>query len=595
MATSVLRRRSLLVRLLFVSIVVALCAIAATAWLAAQTTTVAIKQAQGQAFADDAKIYDTLVGYAATHADWSQAGPVIQDLAAQTGRQITLTTPDRRIIAGTEPLPEKASAVVDPFAVDPALASAPADRIDPRAVGPFLLPAGEKQELQQAAEVVLACVRGRAGSGSIVEAASGRPVVQGPPNAAATVTSCSSASKLEDPTPTEAAALAQLNQLTNACLAAKGQVTADVRLDRDGNPAASALIPVGTRPPPGFGEPANECLTTARLAQLRPFVAPAALLFVNTPSQASAGLDLSAASRWRIIGVAALVLLVTVLASVFAGVRLVRPLRALTGAAQRMKQGDGSARVKVGGSDEIAQLAVAFNEMADSRAQVEEQRKAMVSDIAHELRTPLSNIRGWLEAVEDGVTKPDPALIASLMEEALLLQHIVDDLQDLAVADAGKLRLHPEHLHLADLLAQVAANQAQADGVHLSVYTQGDPELNADPVRLRQAVGNLVANALRHTPAGGSVTVTGRIEGEWVVIDVADTGTGISPEDLPRVFDRFWRAEKSRNRQSGGSGLGLAIVRKLAEAHGGTVTATSTLGRGSTFALQLPYRRGTGS
>jgi two-component system sensor histidine kinase BaeS len=589
MATSVLRRRSLLVRLLFVSIVVALCAIAATAWLAAQTTTVAIKQAQGQAFADDAKIYDTLLGYAATHPDWSQAGPVIEDLAAQTGRQITLTTPDRRIIAGTEPLPEKASAVVDPFAVDPALASGPADRIDPRAVGPFLLSTREKRQLRADAETVLECVRARAGSGSIVETPSGRSVVQGPPTASATLSSCSGAAELGAPTPTETAALAQLNQLTNACLAAKGQVKAEVRLDRDGNLVASALIPQGTRPAPGYGEPANECLATARLAQLRPFVAPAALLFVNTPSQASAGLDLSAASRWRIIGVAALVLLVTVLASVFAGVRLVRPLRALTGAAQRMKQGDGSARVKVGGSDEIAQLAVAFNEMADSRAQVEQQRKAMVSDIAHELRTPLSNIRGWLEAVEDGVTTPDPALIASLMEEAMLLQHTVDDLQDLAVADAGKLRLHPEHVHLADLLAQVvAANQSQADGAHLSVRTVGDPELDADPVRLRQAVGNLVANALRHTPAGGSVTVSGRVDGAWVVIDVADTGTGISPEDLPRVFDRFWRAEKSRNRRSGGSGLGLAIVRKLAEAHGGTVTATSALGRGSTFTVRIP-------
>jgi signal transduction histidine kinase len=261
----------------------------------------------------------------------------------------------------------------------------------------------------------------------------------------------------------------------------------------------------------------------------------------------------------------------------------------LTGAAQRMKDGDDTTRVRVRGGDEIARLAVAFNEMADSRARTEEQRRAMVSDIAHELRTPLSNIRGWLEAVEDGVTKPDKAFVTSMMEEALLLQHIVDDLQDLAMADAGKLRMHPERVRLADIVT------AGGHDPRLVVEVQGDPEIDADPVRLRQAVGNLVGNALRHTPPGGTVRLSGRREGAWIVIDVADTGTGISAEDLPKVFDRFWRAEKSRNRQSGGSGLGLAIVRQLAEAHGGTVTATSVLGRGSTFTLRLPCSFLTGS
>jgi two-component system sensor histidine kinase BaeS len=218
----------------------------------------------------------------------------------------------------------------------------------------------------------------------------------------------------------------------------------------------------------------------------------------------------------------------------------------------------------------------------------------MVSDIAHELRTPLSNIRGWLEAVEDGVTQPDQAFVSSMMEEALLLQHIVDDLQDLAMADAGKLRVHPENLQLSYVLSQVAAAQKPKD-VYLFVDVKGDPELEADPVRLRQAVGNLVTNALRHTPPGGSVTISGRQEGSWIVIDVADTGVGINAEDLPKVFDRFWRAEKSRSRQGGGSGLGLAIVRKLAEAHGGTVSVASILGKGSTFTLRLPSQRTTAS
>nr|CTQ95801.1 integral membrane sensor signal transduction histidine kinase(EC:2.7.13.3) [Kibdelosporangium sp. MJ126-NF4] len=584
------RRRSLLVRLLVVSIVVALCAIAATAWLAAQTTTVAIKQAQGQALADDARIYDTLVGHAATHKDWAGIEPVVRALGEQTGRHIALTTSDRRLIVGTLPLPDKPSAVVDPLAADPAMSAAQAgDRIDARATGPFQLTPAERDKLKADVESVLGCVRTRTGYGSSEELPTGRTLLRVSENAAATVNSCSQGVDLTAPTVTETSALHELTQLVNACLTAKGQAGVDVQLSQNGQPVAAAA----SRPAPlATGEHVEsvaECLAVARRQQLRPYVAPAALLFVNTPSEASAGLDLSATSRWRIIGVAALVLLVTVLAAVFAGSRLVRPLRALTGAARRMQEGDDSARVRVTGSDEIAELAVAFNDMADSRERLESQRKAMVSDIAHELRTPLSNIRGWLEAAQDGVTEPDQALVSSLMEEALLLQHIVDDLQDLAMADAGRLRLHPERLHLADLLGQVvAAHRQRADGVLLGVQVRGDPELDADPVRLRQAIGNLVTNALRHTEPGGSVTVTGRQDGDWVTVDVTDTGSGISAEDLPRVFDRFWRAEKSRNRQSGGSGLGLAIVRQLAEAHGGTVTAVSELGRGSTFTVRIP-------
>ncbi|SMD24206.1 sensor histidine kinase [Kibdelosporangium aridum] len=584
-------RHSLLVRLLIVSIVVALCSIAATAWLAAQTTTVAIKQAQGQALADDAKIYDTLVGYAATHKDWAGVEAVVRQLSEQTGRNITLATSDRRPIVGSEPLPEKPSAVIDPLSVDSALATGQtADRIDRRAVGPFQLTPDEHGRLKSVADTVLACVQTRTGSGTLEELPSGRSIVRGPENTAASIRSCSTGNDLTTPMPTERAALKQLAALVNACLDPKGQPHVALQFDQNGEIVPAPLPSQASAPvSPDRGQVVAECVADARREQLRSYFAPAALLFVNTPSEASAGWDLSAASRWRIIGVAALVLLVTVLATVFAGARLVRPLRALTGAALRMKSGDDTARVKVSGSDEIAQLAAAFNEMADSREQLEGQRKAMVSDIAHELRTPLSNIRGWLEAAQDGVTKPDQALVTSLMEEALLLQHIVDDLQDLAMADAGRLRLHKEHVHLTDLLGQVvAANQPRANGVRLSLDVQGDPGLDADPVRLRQVVGNLVTNALRHTAPGGSVTVCGRMQDGWVVIDVVDTGTGISAEDLPKVFDRFWRAEKSRNRQSGGSGLGLAIVRQLAEAHGGTATAVSELGRGSTFRLRLP-------
>ncbi|MGA6226416.1 sensor histidine kinase, partial [Streptomyces umbrinus] len=265
------------------------------------------------------------------------------------------------------------------------------------------------------------------------------------------------------------------------------------------------------------------------------------------------------------------------------------------------RDGMDSAPVPVGSDNEIGRLAAAFNDMAAHRARLEEQRKVMVSDVAHELRTPLSNIRGWLEAAQDGLAEPDPAFVSSLHEEAVQLQHIVNDLQDLGAADVGALRLHLEPVRVDDLLGQVtAAHQGLAEtaGVTLAVSAvppdaPRPPLLDADPVRLRQAMSNLVSNAVRHTPSGGRVTLRSYVteSGDEVAVEVSDTGSGIPADDVPHVFDRFWRAEKSRNRSTGGSGLGLAIVLKLAEAHGGTASVVSTEGQGSVFTLWLPIGR----
>ncbi|WP_406178300.1 ATP-binding protein [Streptomyces sp. NBC_00996] len=236
-------------------------------------------------------------------------------------------------------------------------------------------------------------------------------------------------------------------------------------------------------------------------------------------------------------------------------------------------------------------LAVAFNELTERRERMEAQRKAMVTDIAHELRTPLTNIRGWLEVTRDGIVDPDPELLASLHEEAVVLQRVIDDLQDLAAGDAGALKLHRGEVRADELLEQVAAAHrvgAEAAGIRLLTSADGTPWLDADPVRMRQALGNLVSNAIRHTPADGTITLSVRGRDGQVVFEVADTGTGIAPEDLPSVFDRFWRAEKSRSRRTGGSGLGLPIVRQLVAAHGGTVTVNSEPGVGSVFTLRLP-------
>ena len=422
----------------------------------------------------------------------------------------------------------------------------------------------------------LDCVRTRAGAGSIEVSPSGRPRLASPNEV--TNATCSDAA-LDDPTPTERTALRQLSTLVNGCLGRGG--LAPVRLALDQTWTWLAPGPAG----PEVGKEVTACVASARREQLAPYVTPAALLFVTSTHGAVAPspFDLSAGNQVRIALAAAAVLVVTVAITVLAGRRLTRPLRALTAAAQRMRDGEADARVRVRGNDEIARLAVAFNDMSAARERMEWQRNDMVGDIAHELRTPLSNIRGWLEATQDGVSTADPSLIASLLEEAGLLQHIIDDLQDLALADAGRLRVHPEPVDVVELLAQVRAAHATRVVVEAQPLT-----VTADPLRLRQLLGNLLTNALRHTPPEGTVTLRAYPDGSDVVLEVADTGTGIAPEDLPHVFDRFWRAEKSRSRATGGSGLGLAIVRKLAEAHGGTATVTSTPGEGSTFRVRLP-------
>ncbi|MEU0159760.1 HAMP domain-containing sensor histidine kinase [Streptomyces sp. NPDC006261] len=642
-------RRSLLGRLLGVSALVAACSVAATAWLAVQTTSGAILQEQGQNLTADARIYDTLLGYAARHPTWDGVDATVRELAEQSGRRVALTTQSRQPLAdsataATPPaLPPEASAVVDPLSVDTVLAArstegqgTAADRIDPRAVGPFLLPAAERAALRRAADRNAECLNRVGVAADVIVGPSGRPRVQmvGNDPERALGTRCDPAN-LDAPTRTEKKALTALNELADACL--KRQDRTGVRLNRDLSWGEGVAVPVpGPLPAPlptdareagpaPAVEPPREftgeddraiasCVGTARSEQLSSYVASPALLFIGDEGGATVpGFDLSPANTAKIAGAAALVLALTVGASVLAGARLVRPLHALTGAAQRMRDGQEHASVPVSGDDEIGRLAAAFNDMSAHRARLEEQRKAMVSDVAHELRTPLSNIRGWLEAAQDGLADPDPAFVSSLLEEAVQLQHIIDDLQDLAAADAGVLRLHPEPVRIGELLSQVAAAhqaRAEAAGVTLTVEAGAGAAamVRADPVRLRQAVGNLVSNAVRHTPAGGTVTLRAYEGGDGpfgagagpearseagpgareVVIEVADTGSGIPAGDLPYVFDRFWRAEKSRSRRTGGSGLGLAIVRKLTEAHGGTASATSTEGEGSTFTLRLP-------
>jgi two-component system OmpR family sensor kinase/two-component system sensor histidine kinase BaeS len=272
--------------------------------------------------------------------------------------------------------------------------------------------------------------------------------------------------------------------------------------------------------------------------------------------------------------------------------QLTAPLRALTQAAHRLADGEAT-QVSLRSGDEIGELGTAFNQMARSLTHQEMLRRNLMADIAHELRTPLSVIRGDLEALLDGVYEPSPQALASLQEETLLLSRLVNDLQALAQAEAGQLRLERQSIDLSSLLQGVVTGfdlQAESQDQRLSLDLADLPLVDVDPQRVRQIVANLLSNALRHAPAGGNgsggevVVEAGAHEG-WVQISVSDNGPGIPPGELAHVFDRFWRGGAAR---SEGSGLGLAIARELVRAHGGRIWVESEVGRGSRFSFTLP-------
>ncbi|WP_457637673.1 sensor histidine kinase [Oceanithermus sp.] len=268
--------------------------------------------------------------------------------------------------------------------------------------------------------------------------------------------------------------------------------------------------------------------------------------------------------------------------------RLSRPVSELTRATRRFAEGDRSARADVSGNDELAELARTFNEMAETLQEQEEQDRRRVADIAHELRTPLAILKGELEALADGMLEATPEQLERLVEEVDHLAMLVEDLRLLSLAESGGLKLQKEPTDLSELVRRTAetfAAAAAARGIELKL----DMEpiiLEVDPGRMRQVVVNLLDNAIRH--ASSLVEVGCQRLGDRACITVRDDGPGIAAEDLPHVFDRFYRADPARNRGSGGSGLGLAIVQAIVQAHGGQVTAANHPGGGAVFTTCLP-------
>jgi len=294
-------------------------------------------------------------------------------------------------------------------------------------------------------------------------------------------------------------------------------------------------------------------------------------------------------SLWLAIGVAGGVAL---LLTLFLSQSILGPIGALTSAARQMEKGDLSQRVEVRTEDELGELASAFNAMADGLKRLEQLRRNMVTDVAHELRTPLSNVRGYLEAIKDGMIAPTSEVVESLHEEAMLLNRLVDDLQELALAEAGQLKLVRQELQLTEVVEKVvhlARSKAAEKSLALQVHLPGDlPPVYADAERLSQILRNLLNNAITNTSTGGEIWIAAKVMEAQVEVCVRDTGMGIAAEHLPYVFERFYRADKSRTRLTGGAGLGLAIVRQLVESHGGEVNITSQVGAGTTVTFTIP-------
>jgi len=272
--------------------------------------------------------------------------------------------------------------------------------------------------------------------------------------------------------------------------------------------------------------------------------------------------------------------------------QITRPVRALISGARHLTKGELSYRVNVKSHDEIGELAESFNTMASSLETGEQSRRQLTADIAHELRTPLTVIEGTVDGIIDGVFEPDKEHLYSIKEQSMLLTHLIGDLRDISLAESGQLKLNISSTDMAEMVRRSVSSyevNAREKDVRLKLEEAAKiPEVKADPVRMEQVISNLLTNAIRHTPSGGSITVIIKEDKGGLVISVADTGEGIAPEDLPHVFERFYRSGSSRARKEGGTGLGLAIVKQMVEAHGGKVRVESKPGMGSVFSILLP-------
>jgi signal transduction histidine kinase len=304
---------------------------------------------------------------------------------------------------------------------------------------------------------------------------------------------------------------------------------------------------------------------------------------------------------WQFLLAGALASLIALLMARWLARGMTQPLRDMAAAAHRMEQGDYSVRVSTSSRDEVGQLAAAFNRMSAELENLESSRRDLVANVSHELKTPIAAIRAHLENLLDGVEQPDPQTLEVMLAQSERLGRLVEQLLDLSKLESGEVPLHREPVSLAPLVSQVVSEiqVSRPDGsVRLASEVPDElPPVEADRERVHQVLFNLVDNAVRYTPSGGEVTVSAHRQNGSVEVAVADTGVGIGPEHLPRLFERFYRVDPARTREDDGTGtgtgIGLAIARSVVEAHGGHISAQSRLGEGSVFTFDLPVAQET--
>ncbi|MCP4422387.1 MAG: HAMP domain-containing histidine kinase [Chloroflexi bacterium] len=284
---------------------------------------------------------------------------------------------------------------------------------------------------------------------------------------------------------------------------------------------------------------------------------------------------------------------VSLIVGIFLARSLTHPLRELKSGIRTLAKGNLPQQLPVRTQDELGELAAAFNQMSSDLEEANQLRRQLTADIAHDLRTPLTVIGGYIESMQDGVLQATPARLKTIQQEVEHLQHLVNDLQILARADAGELTLNLQQIVPHSLLERIVNTyQHQADQQQITLQLNAAnnlPSINVDEERMAQLLGNLVSNALRHTPSGGTITLAATPITNHIQLTISDTGDGIPPEHLPHIFHRFYRADQSRGGESGESGLGLAIAKSIVEAHQGEISVSSAgHNQGTTFTIKLP-------
>ena len=569
-------------RIFMLVMLVAVSAIGATAWLTLSLTQREVARSQKAQVRHQTEIIDTIQQYGLRHGHWPGVDAVVAALADRTDLHIQLRTSDGEVLVDSDTMQGRPSGGVR----GSALAIDPRPSLDPAITDG----AGKPERPGLIGKFVLKDLYGPPGDDPISgspSALAARQVAQY--RTALAMVGCHGLKTKTDPvlliddapylTP------AQRSGDPDCLRQATRTVLADTTWLNDVN---AAFYACAAKRVELYGK--NDiCLITGFTSAVSRTAATGLQLYLGGRSET----DVTELGRPAILGAAGL-LVVATLGTALIARRVSRPVRRLTEASLQLAGGRLGVRLPSRGRGELARLTESFNAMAEAVQSSEERQRRLIADVAHEMRTPLSNLRGYLEGLSDGVIEPSRELFASLHEETLLQRRILDDLQVLALAEAGDLGYTMGPLDLADLAAtSVTAHGVVAAeaGLSLTVDVSDPVWVLGDNDRFRQVLGNLLTNAIRYTDRGGQVLVRAYAAGGEALLTVQDTGVGIAAGDLPRVFDRFWRADPARQRATGGTGLGLTIAQRIVTDHGGRLEVASRPHVGTTFTIRLAQDR----